>query len=88
MGLLGWLLLGLLAGALAQVFVPIDRRGGCCGCAVTIIIGLLGAAVGGFIGTQLGWGRVTRFDIRGLALAFAGAVVVLLVLRAIRGRRP
>jgi uncharacterized membrane protein YeaQ/YmgE (transglycosylase-associated protein family) len=87
MGLLGWLVLGFLAGALAQVFVPVDRRGGCRGCIVTIVIGLAGAVVGGFIGTQLGWGKVRHFDARSLALAFTGAVVVLLVLRAVRDRR-
>lgn len=84
MGLLGWLLLGLIAGALAQWLVPTQTRGGCGGCLVTIIIGLVGAAVGGFIGTALGWGDVDSFDLRSMVLAVIGAVVVLLVLRAVR----
>lgn len=87
MGLLGWLVLGFIAGALAQFFVPVERRGGCRGCLVTIAIGLAGAVVGGFIGTQLGWGKVQHFDVRSLLLAFLGALFVLLVLRAIRERR-
>ena len=86
MSLLLWLLFGLIAGALAQWFVPVDRRGGGAGCVVTIVIGLVGAAVGGFIGTQLGWGEVDSFDIRSMILAVAGAILVLLVLRALRSR--
>jgi uncharacterized membrane protein YeaQ/YmgE (transglycosylase-associated protein family) len=87
MGLLSWLLLGIIVGALAQWVVPIRRAGGCTGCVVTIAIGLGGAAIGGFIGTQLGWGSVDRFDIRSILLAFLGAVILLLLLRAISGRR-
>ncbi len=86
MGLLAWLLLGLIAGALAQWLVPIRTRGGCAGIVLTIIIGIVGAAVGGFIGTSLGWGDVDSFDLRSLGLAFLGAVVVLLILRAVRER--
>jgi uncharacterized membrane protein YeaQ/YmgE (transglycosylase-associated protein family) len=87
MGLLSWLVLGFIAGALAQWLVPVDNRGGAAGCVVTIIIGLVGAAVGGFIGTQLGWGAVDQFDLRSIGLALLGAVVILLVLRALRSGR-
>jgi uncharacterized membrane protein YeaQ/YmgE (transglycosylase-associated protein family) len=54
---------------------------------VTIIIGIIGAAVGGLIGSALGWGTVNDFDIRSFALAFVGAVAVLLVWGAIAGRK-
>jgi uncharacterized membrane protein YeaQ/YmgE (transglycosylase-associated protein family) len=87
-GLIAWLLLGLVAGLLAQWVVK-DSHGGC-GCTsiiVTIAVGLAGAAVGGFIGTQLGWGEVDDFDLRSIGLAFLGSIVVLLVLQAIRGGR-
>jgi uncharacterized membrane protein YeaQ/YmgE (transglycosylase-associated protein family) len=85
MGIIAWLALGLIAGALAQ-FVTNQRAagGGCTGIAVTIVVGLVGAVVGGFIGTALGWGQVNDFDLRSIALAFVGAVVVLLILGAIR----
>jgi uncharacterized membrane protein YeaQ/YmgE (transglycosylase-associated protein family) len=84
MGILAWLLLGLIAGVLAQ-FVTRERvGGGCFGIIVTIVVGLVGAVIGGFIGRALGWGGVNEFDLRSIALAFVGAVVFLLVLGAIR----
>lgn len=85
MGLLAWLLLGLIAGLLAQLVVPGPDRGGCGGILVTIAVGLGGAAVGGFVGVQLGWGTVTAFDLRSIGLAVLGAILVLLVLQALRG---
>ena len=85
MGILAWLVLGLIAGALAQFVTRQDPGGGgCLGIIVTIVVGLVGAAIGGFIGTALGWGDVNDFDLRSIALAFVGAVLVLLVLGAIR----
>ena len=88
MGILAWLILGLIAGALAQWVVKTDAGGGGCGgIIITIVIGLVGAAVGGFIGTALGWGDVNDLDLRSIGLAFLGAVVVLLGLRALRGSR-
>ena len=50
---------------------------------VTAVIGMAGAAVGGFIGTALGLGDVNGFDLRSFVLAVAGAVIVLLAFRAI-----
>ena len=74
-----------IAGLLAQ-FVTRESagQGGCLGIIVTIVVGLAGAAVGGLIGSALGWGGVNDFDIRSILLAFAGAVLVLLVLGALR----
>ena len=51
-----------------------------------MVLGIVGAAIGGWIGTQLGWGSISGFDLRSLALSVAGAVTFLLVLGAIRGR--
>ncbi len=84
MGLLAWLLLGLIAGVLAQLIVPGPDRGGCGGIIVTIVVGLAGAAVGGFIGVQVGWGTVDSFDLRSIGLAVLGAILVLLALQALR----
>lgn len=88
MGILGWIVLGFVAGWLAQ-FVTKESpgKGGCTGFLLTIAVGIIGAAVGGFIGTALGWGTVSDLDVRSLVLAFLGAVVVLLVLSAVRGGR-
>ena len=84
MGLLLWIVFGLLAGFLAKFLMPGKDPGGLI---VTIIIGILGAVVGGFIGTQLGWGDVNGFDIRSLGLAIGGGIVVLLAYRVLlRGK--
>jgi uncharacterized membrane protein YeaQ/YmgE (transglycosylase-associated protein family) len=85
-GLLAWIALGLIAGFLAQLIVPGQSRGGCLGIVLTCAIGLIGAAVGGFIGVQLGWGEVNEFDLRSIGLAALGAILVLLILNAVRGR--
>ena len=78
-----WTLLGLLAGALAKFLVPGRDPSGCI---VTVGLGILGAWIGGVAGSALGWGGVTsgRFDVRSVALATAGAVVVLLLGRLVR----
>ena len=78
-----WILLGLLAGALAKFLVPGRDPSGCI---VTILLGIVGAFVGGLIGTWFGWGSVTRgsFDLRSIALSTFGAIVVLLIGRVAR----
>ena len=86
MGLIGWLVLGLIAGWLAQMVTKERAGSGCSGLVLTTAIGIVGAAIGGFIGTALGWGEVNSFDVRSLLLAFLGAVVLLLVLGALRKR--
>ena len=83
MSVLGWILMGLLAGWLAKFLLPGRQPGGLL---ITMIIGIVGAAIGGWIGTQLGWGGMTQFDLRSLGLSVMGAVVFLLLLGALRGR--
>jgi uncharacterized membrane protein YeaQ/YmgE (transglycosylase-associated protein family) len=80
---LHWLLLGLVAGALAKYLMPGRDPSGCI---VTVVLGILGAFIGGLIGTALGWGTVTadRFEPRSLALAILGAIVILVAGRLIR----
>lgn len=75
MGILGWILLGLIAGALAKFIMP-GRQGG--GIILTIVLGIVGALIGGFIGTHLlGFGDISGFDLRSLAIAVGGALLVL-----------
>lgn len=74
MGILSWIILGLLAGLIAKAIRPGKDPGGWI---VTIIIGLLGSVVGGWIGSALGWGTVNEFSIRTLLLSTGGAVIVL-----------
>ena len=80
---MSWIVFGLLAGLIAKWLTSGSEPKGCI---VTIVIGIVGAAIGGWIGTQLGFGTVTGFDIRSLALAVMGSIVLLLILRAVSGR--
>lgn len=87
MGILAWIIFGLIAGAIAQLLVPGNDpgAGGFTGIIVTIAIGIVGAFIGGYLGTQFGWGSVSSFDIRSMLLAIGGAILLLFGLRAIRG---
>ena len=78
-----WILLGLVAGTLAKFLVPGRDPSGCI---VTIVLGIVGAFIGGWIGTRVGWGTVTTgsFDFRSIALATCGAIVLLLIGRLVR----
>ena len=80
---LHWVLLGFAAGALAKFLMPGRDPSGCI---VTVVLGVVGALIGGFIGTRLGWGAVSAngFDWRSLALATLGAVLILLISRIVR----
>lgn len=84
MGILSWIILGLLAGGIAKFVMPGKDPGGCF---LTILLGVVGASVGGWIGTQLGFGSVQQFDMRGLGIAILGSLVLLLIYRMIAGRR-
>ena len=83
MGILMWIAMGLLAGVLAKWIMPGTDPGGII---VTMLIGIGGAIVGGMIGTALGFGTVTGFDVRSLAVATGGAVVLLYGYRVLSPR--
>ena len=77
MGILAWIVLGLVAGALAKFIMP-GQQGG--GIMLTIVLGVVGAFVGGFLGTSVfGFGDISGFDLRSVAIAVGGALVVLFV---------
>jgi uncharacterized membrane protein YeaQ/YmgE (transglycosylase-associated protein family) len=82
MGILSWIVLGLVVGVLAKWIMPGKDPGGVI---VTIVIGIVGALVGGFLATQVGMGAVTGFNVGSLAIAVAGALLLLFVHRRIRG---
>ncbi|MGH7480672.1 MAG: GlsB/YeaQ/YmgE family stress response membrane protein [Longimicrobiales bacterium] len=85
MGILSWIILGLIAGALAKFIMPGKDPGGCL---VTILIGIAGALLGGFIGTEVfNFGSVTGFNLRSVLIAIAGSVILLLIYRLFAGRR-
>jgi uncharacterized membrane protein YeaQ/YmgE (transglycosylase-associated protein family) len=64
--------------------MPGDQKGGCL---LTSLLGIVGAMVGGWIGTLMGFGKVTDFDFRSMMIAVLGAIVVLLIFRLFSGRR-
>jgi uncharacterized membrane protein YeaQ/YmgE (transglycosylase-associated protein family) len=78
MGIFTWILLGLIVGALAKFILPGEDPGGII---VTILIGIAGAFVGGFVGQTLGIGDVTGFNLLSVGLAVAGAVALLALYR-------
>jgi len=81
-----WLALGLVAGALAKFLMPGRDP---TGCIFTIFLGVIGALLGGWIGTRVGWGTVSVgvLDIRSIGIATFGAILLLAVGRLLRRRR-
>jgi uncharacterized membrane protein YeaQ/YmgE (transglycosylase-associated protein family) len=88
MGIIGWILLGLLVGAIARAVVPGRTEPG--GCIGTTAIGILGALIGGLIASALDLGKIRDFfDLETWLIAIGGSILLLLLLRAISGpRRP
>jgi len=85
MGILAFLILGLTAGAIAKAVLP-GRQGG--GWVITLVIGVVGAILGGWIGSLIfGGGLADFFDLRTWLLSILGAVIVLLIYGAVAGRR-
>jgi uncharacterized membrane protein YeaQ/YmgE (transglycosylase-associated protein family) len=84
MGLLSWIVFGLIAGGIAKFLIPGRDPGGCI---ITIIIGIVGALLGGFLATKLGFGGISGFDLRSLGIAILGSIILLIIWRMIGGRR-
>ena len=81
MSIVVWIILGLVAGALAKFIMPGRDPGGII---VTVLIGIAGALIGGYISTRLGYGTVDGFDLRSIAIAVGGAIILLVIFRLIR----
>ena len=81
MGFIVWIILGLVVGVIAKLIMPGKDPGGFI---ITIILGIAGAFVGGFISSKIGFGSVTGFDIRSLLIAVGGAVLLLIIYRMIK----
>jgi uncharacterized membrane protein YeaQ/YmgE (transglycosylase-associated protein family) len=81
MGIISWIFLGLIAGALAKFVVPGKDPGGLI---VTILIGIVGAILGGFLGSFIGLGKVESFDLGGIIIATLGAIILLVLYRLFR----
>lgn len=83
MSIIGWLILGLVAGFIASKIV--NRSGE--GIIMDIVLGIVGAIVGGFVFSMVGAAPVTGFNIYSMVVAVIGAIVVLVLYHAIAGRR-
>jgi len=83
MGIIGWIVLGLIVGAIAKALMP-GRQGG--GWIVTLVLGVIGAFVGGFIGTLIfNTDLGGFFELRTWILSIVGAVIVLVIYRLVTG---
>ena len=83
MGIIAWIVVGLIAGALAKFLLPGDDPGGII---VTILIGIAGAFVGGFVFSFLGGSGMTGFSLWSIIVATIGAIILLLLYRLIASR--
>jgi uncharacterized membrane protein YeaQ/YmgE (transglycosylase-associated protein family) len=81
MGIISWIILGLVVGLIAKFIMPGKDPGGFF---ITIILGIAGAFVGGFIASAIGFGSVTGFDLRSLLIAVGGAVILLIIYRVVK----
>jgi uncharacterized membrane protein YeaQ/YmgE (transglycosylase-associated protein family) len=83
MGLFSWIILGLIAGALAKWLMPGEQGGGWF---MTMLLGIVGALVGGWIGALIGFGSVTGINIGSIVTAVIGALIVLYLHSKLRNK--
>jgi uncharacterized membrane protein YeaQ/YmgE (transglycosylase-associated protein family) len=83
-GIISWIVFGLIAGAIAKFLTPGRDPGGCI---ITIIVGVIGALLGGWIATLLGFGGISGFDFRSFVIAILGSILLLFLWRMVSGRR-
>lgn len=84
MGILLWIVFGIIVGAVARWIVPGEGPGGVIG---DLIVGIVGALLGGWIWSLFGHAGVTGFNVGSFITAIVGAVVLLFIVRAVSGRR-
>ena len=84
MGILSWIVFGAVAGWIASIIMGRNNQQGCI---MNIIVGVVGAALGGWIMSLLGFGDVTGFNLYSFGVAVLGAVVLLLIFNLIFGRK-
>jgi uncharacterized membrane protein YeaQ/YmgE (transglycosylase-associated protein family) len=85
MGFLGWIVLGLIAGAIAKLIMPGDDPGGII---VTILIGIVGAVIGGFLGSRIfGIGLENFWSLQTWIVAIVGSLILLGLYRLFTRRR-
>ncbi len=78
MGILSWIAMGLIVGSIAKLIMPGKDPGGLI---ITILLGIAGAFLGGWIGSKLGIGTVDAFGLKSILIATGGAIVILFLYR-------
>ena len=81
-GIIGWIVIGFLAGGIAKLLMPGKDPGGCL---ITILLGIAGAVLAGFIGKSVGWYETG--EAAGFIAAIVGAFIILFIYRLILRRR-
>lgn len=81
MGILSWLIVGLIAGLLAKFIMPGKDPGGII---ITVLLGIGGGFLGGYIASKLGIGSVGAIDLVSILIATGGAILILIIYRALR----
>ncbi len=83
MGIISWIILGLIVGALAKWIMPGEDPGGII---ITIVIGIVGALIGGFLSSLIGLGTVTGLNLGSIIIALVGALVLLWLYRMVKAK--
>ena len=81
-GILGWIVIGLIAGGIAKLLMPGKDPGGCL---ITVLLGIAGALLAGFIGKSIGW--YNEGEAAGFIAAIVGAFIILFIYRLVMRRR-
>ena len=81
MGIISWIAMGLIVGLLAKAIMPGKDPGGFI---ITILLGIGGALLGGYLGTLFGLGSVNGFNLHSILIATGGSILILLVYRAFK----
>ena len=84
MGIISWIIFGLIGGIIAKFLLPGKDPGGCI---ITSLLGIVGATVGGWLGTIFGWGKVDSFSLGSFGVAIVGAIVVLFIYRSFASKK-
>jgi len=84
MGLIGWIILGGLAGWVASMIMGNDKQQGVFG---NIIVGIIGAGIGGFVVSLIGGEGITGFNIWSFVVALLGAIILIWLWRLITGKK-
>ncbi|MEA4833172.1 hypothetical protein SDC9_104775 [bioreactor metagenome] len=83
MGIIGWIILGALAGWIASLITGNDKR---MGAGLNILVGVIGSIIGGVVMNFLGGYGVTGFNIWSLLVATVGAIILLLIVNAVKAK--